>query len=71
MAPIRKSKLYRNPAHSRGVRGEFATAKYLARYCCRGWFEMNELDPEAVEPVKQAIKEWQAELEAHHAKYGD
>ena len=53
------------------MRGEFVTAKKLAIYRCRGWFETNELDPEAAEPVKQAIKEWYAELDAHHAKYGD
>ena len=32
---------------------------------------MSELDPEAIEPVRQDIKEWHAELDAHCAKHGD
>ena len=64
------SKLFKNPAHKRGWSNEYATAGKLAIYYDRGLFELDELEPEAVEPVRQAIKEWDAKVDAHYAEHG-
>ena len=65
--------VFKNPAWKapKNCGNEFETARQLAIYRCHDKFEMSELDPGAVEPVRRAIKKWHAELDAHCAKHGD
>ncbi len=62
---------FKNPAYEKGCGKKCATAEKLAIYHGHGLFKLSELEPGAVEPVKQAIKKRVAEWKEHYTKYGD
>ncbi len=71
MANTSLSELFKNPTYERGHMSEYVTAEELAVLHGHGGFKLSELEPGAVEPVKQAIKKRVAEWKEHYAKYGD
>ena len=68
---LSEQQTFNNPAWSRGCGDKSETAKQLAAYYDHGWLELDELEPQAVEPVKKAYEDRVKIWDAHYAKYGD